>query len=113
MTSFVDTLARLHGVEADDKTEFDFSALRLDWFRLQCLTSVNKAALRSPPPPSPSPPSHRPPPPPHSLRDRENADLAPAMNAVAVHSRFVDSFEQLLTQQADLSFFGSVDAVTV
>ena len=60
-------------------------ALRLDWFRLQALTSVSRAAL--------------------SLRDKENADLAPAMNAVVVHSKLVDNFEELLIEQADLSFF--------
>ena len=46
MTSMVDTLARLHGHTMTEKSEFDFEALRLDWFRLQTLTSVNKAALR-------------------------------------------------------------------
>ena len=30
----------------DERAEFDFQAMRLDWFRLQVLTSVNKAALR-------------------------------------------------------------------
>lgn len=60
-------------------------ALRLDWFRLQALTSVSRAAL--------------------SLRDKENADLAPAMNAVVVHSKLVDNFEELLIEQADMSFF--------
>ena len=47
MTSFVDTLAHLHGQTVTERSEFDFEALRLDWFRLQTLTSVNKAALRS------------------------------------------------------------------
>ena len=46
MTSLVDTLARLHGQSMSEKSEFDFEALRLDWFRLQTLTSVNKAALK-------------------------------------------------------------------
>ena len=47
MSSMVETLARLHGQTMTEKSEFDFEALRLDWFRLQTLTSVNKAALRS------------------------------------------------------------------
>jgi len=84
MTSFVDTLAHLQGKEVDEKAEFDFQALRLDWFRFQALASVNKAAL--------------------SLKDPENKDLAPTMNAVVIHSRLVDSFEELLIEQADLSF---------
>ena len=66
-------------------------ALRLDWFRLQALTSVSRAAL--------------------SLRDKENADLAPAMNAVVVHSKLVDNFEELLIEQADMSFFWYIAVV--
>ena len=46
MSSMVETLARLHGQTMTEKSEYDFDALRLDWFRLQTLTSVNKAALR-------------------------------------------------------------------
>ncbi len=46
MTSFVDTLARLQGREVGEREEFDFQALRLDWFRFQVVTSVSKAALR-------------------------------------------------------------------
>ncbi len=45
-TSFVHSLAHLQGKESKDNAEYDFQALRLDWFRLQALTSVNKAALR-------------------------------------------------------------------
>lgn len=45
-TSFVNSLAHLQGKEAKENVEYDFQALRLDWFRLQALTSVNKAALR-------------------------------------------------------------------
>lgn len=44
-TSFVNCLARLQG-EMKEGVEYDFQALRLDWFRLQALTSVNKAAIR-------------------------------------------------------------------
>ncbi|XP_064384719.1 nck-associated protein 1 homolog [Halichondria panicea] len=84
MTSFVDTLARLQGKENAERPEFDFQALRLDWFRFQCLTSVNKAAL--------------------SLKDNENGSLAPAMNGVVVHSKMVDNFQELLIEQTDLSF---------
>jgi NCK-associated protein 1 len=84
MSSMVETLARLHGQTMTEKSEYDFDALRLDWFRLQTLTSVNKAAL--------------------SLRERENQDLAPTINAVVVHSKLVDSFEETLIQHADMSF---------
>ena len=40
----------------------------------------------------------------HSLRERENQDLAPTMNAIVVHSKLVDSFEETLIQHADMSF---------
>lgn len=39
-----------------------------------------------------------------SLKDSENGDLAPAMNAVVVHSKMVDHFEELLIEQSDMSF---------
>lgn len=83
-TSFVNSLARLQGKEAKENMEYDFQALRLDWFRLQALTSVNKAAL--------------------SLKDADNGSLAPAMNGVIVHSKLVDHFEEMLIEQADMSF---------
>ncbi len=40
----------------------------------------------------------------HSIKDRDNSDLAPTMNAVGVHSKLVDSFEELLIECCDLSF---------
>ena len=40
----------------------------------------------------------------HSLRERDNQDLAPTMNAIVVHSKLVDSFEETLIQHADMSF---------
>ena len=39
-----------------------------------------------------------------SLSDREHRDLAPTMNAVAVHSKLVDSFEEVMIEHSDLSF---------
>ena len=30
----------------DERTEFDFQGLRMDWFRLQALTSIHKAPLK-------------------------------------------------------------------
>ena len=86
MNSFFDELIRLQGKDSDEHAEFDFQGLRLDWFRLQVLTSVGKAAL--------------------SLKDKENQDLAVAINSVVVHSRFVDSFDELFIETCDLSFIG-------
>ncbi|KAL5499346.1 hypothetical protein EMCRGX_G010742 [Ephydatia muelleri] len=53
---------------------------------LQVLTSVGRAAL--------------------NLKDKENQDLAVAMNSVVVHSRFVDSIDELFIETCDLSFMG-------
>ena len=36
----------LYFLSVDERTEFDFQGLRLDWFRLQALTSVYKAPLK-------------------------------------------------------------------
>ena len=43
-----------------------------------------------------------------SLKDKENQDLAVAMNSVVVHSRFVDSIDELFIETCDLSFMGCV-----
>ena len=43
-----------------------------------------------------------------SLKDKENQDLAVAINSVVVHSRFVDSFDELFIETCDLSFIGYV-----
>ena len=43
-----------------------------------------------------------------SLKDKENQDLEVAMNSVVVHSRFVDSIDELFIETCDLSFMGCV-----
>ena len=43
-----------------------------------------------------------------SLKDKENQDLVVAMNSVVVHSRFVDSIDELFIETCDLSFMGCV-----
>ncbi|XP_051630911.1 LOW QUALITY PROTEIN: nck-associated protein 1-like, partial [Manacus candei] len=45
LSSFVSSLSALSAKEVDDKEQFDFSALRLDWFRLQAYTSVSPMSL--------------------------------------------------------------------
>lgn len=93
----------------DDRQEFDFGALRLDWLRLQvdvqffilpdatwfesvvlnfagCVprqayTSVNKAPLPL----------------------REYTDLAKVMNLVQFHTRMVDSVDELLHETSEVS----------
>ncbi|XP_022064354.1 nck-associated protein 1-like [Acanthochromis polyacanthus] len=81
MTSFVSTLSALSIKQVENKEEFDFRALRLDWLRLQAYTSVNKAPL--------------------PLKDYP--DLAKVMNMIQFHTRTVDSLEELLQESSDVS----------
>ncbi|KAM4613658.1 nck-associated protein 1-like [Polymixia lowei] len=81
MSSFVSTLSALSIKQVENKEEFDFKALRLDWLRLQAYTSVNKAPLPI----------------------NEYPDLAKVMNMTQFHTRMVDSVEELLQETSDLS----------
>ncbi|XP_060108145.1 nck-associated protein 1-like [Heteronotia binoei] len=83
MSSFVSSLSALSVKQVDEKTKFEFSGLRLDWFRLQAYTSVNKAPLQL----------------------RENPDVAKVMNLIVFHTRMLDSLEELLLETSDLSIF--------
>ncbi|XP_017357377.1 nck-associated protein 1-like isoform X1 [Cebus imitator] len=83
MSSFVSTLSSLNLKQVDNGEKFEFSGLRLDWFRLQAYTSVAKAPLHL----------------------HENADLAKVMNLIVFHSRMLDSVEKLLVETSDLSTF--------
>uniref|UniRef100_A0A4W6EE67 NCK associated protein 1 like n=1 Tax=Lates calcarifer TaxID=8187 RepID=A0A4W6EE67_LATCA len=79
MSSFVSTLSGLSIKQVENKEEFDFRALRLDWLRLQAYTSVNKAPL--------------------PLKDYP--DLAKVMNLIQFHTRMVDSVEEVLQETSD------------
>nr|XP_055193055.1 nck-associated protein 1-like isoform X2 [Nyctereutes procyonoides] len=83
MSSFVSTLSSLNLKQVDSGEKFEFSGLRLDWFRLQAYTSVAKAPLHL----------------------HENPDLAKVMNLIVFHSRMLDSVEKLLVETSDLSTF--------
>ncbi|XP_012887885.1 PREDICTED: nck-associated protein 1-like [Dipodomys ordii] len=83
MSSFVSTLSSLNLKQVDNGGEFEFSGLRLDWFRLQAYTSVAKAPLHL----------------------HENPDLAKVMNLIVFHSRMLDSVEKMLVETSDLSTF--------
>ncbi|XP_058488770.1 nck-associated protein 1-like [Solea solea] len=83
MTSFVSTLSALSIKQVDNKEEFDFGALRLDWLRLQAYTSVNKAPLSI----------------------MEYPDLAKVVNMIQFHTKIVDSVEELLLETSELSIF--------
>ncbi|XP_023112886.1 nck-associated protein 1-like isoform X4 [Felis catus] len=83
MSSFVSTLSNLNLKQVDSGEKFEFSGLRLDWFRLQAYTSVAKAPLHL----------------------HENPDLAKVMNLIVFHSRMLDSVETILVETSDLSTF--------
>ncbi|XP_052017113.1 nck-associated protein 1-like isoform X3 [Apodemus sylvaticus] len=83
MSSFVSTLSSLNLKQVDNEEKFDFSGLRLDWFRLQAYTSVAKAPLHL----------------------HENPDLAKVMNLIIFHSQMLDSVEKMLVETSDLSTF--------
>ncbi|KAM4587109.1 nck-associated protein 1-like [Odontesthes bonariensis] len=81
MTSFVSSLSALSVKQVENKEEFDFRALRLDWLRLQAYTSINKAPL--------------------PLKDYP--DLAKVMNMIQFHTKMVDSMEEMLQETSELS----------
>ncbi|OBS77371.1 hypothetical protein A6R68_16212 [Neotoma lepida] len=83
MSSFVSTLSSLSLKQVENEDKFDFSGLRLDWFRLQAYTSVLKAPLHL----------------------HENPDLAKVMNLIIFHSQMLDSVEKMLVETSDLSIF--------
>uniref|UniRef100_UPI001293B951 nck-associated protein 1-like n=1 Tax=Lonchura striata TaxID=40157 RepID=UPI001293B951 len=67
--------------DSDDQEQFDFTALRLDWLRLQAYTSVAKAPLPL----------------------VSHGDVARAMGLVVFHTRLLDQPEELLEETSDLS----------
>ncbi|XP_035518339.1 nck-associated protein 1-like [Morone saxatilis] len=81
MSSFVSNLSALSIKQVENKEEFDFRALRLDWLRLQAYTSVNKAPLPI----------------------KDYTDLAKVMNMIQFHTRMVDSVEELLQETSEVS----------
>uniref|UniRef100_A0A8C3SL59 NCK-associated protein 1-like n=1 Tax=Chelydra serpentina TaxID=8475 RepID=A0A8C3SL59_CHESE len=83
MSSFVSTLSSLTLKQVDKKEKFDFSGLRLDWFRLQAYTSVAKAPMQL----------------------RESPDVSRVMNLIMFHSKMLDSLEELVVETSDLSAF--------
>ncbi|XP_068171059.1 nck-associated protein 1-like isoform X2 [Antennarius striatus] len=84
MSSFVSTLSALSVKQVENKEEFDFRALRLDWLRLQAYTSVNKA----------------------NLPIKDYTDLPKVMNLIQFHTRMMDSMEELLHETSEVSILG-------
>ncbi|XP_032992836.1 nck-associated protein 1-like isoform X2 [Lacerta agilis] len=83
MSSFVNSLSSLTIKQVEEKKKFEFSGLRLDWFRLQAYTSVSKAPLQL----------------------RENHDIAKVMNLIVFHTKMLDSVEDLMVETSDVSIF--------
>ncbi|XP_006035394.1 nck-associated protein 1-like [Alligator sinensis] len=81
MSAFVRALSSLSFKQVDNKEPFDFSGLRLDWFRLQAYTSVAKAPLQL----------------------REAPDLGRVMNLIIFHTHLLDGLGELLAETSDLS----------
>ncbi|XP_068598431.1 nck-associated protein 1-like [Brachionichthys hirsutus] len=84
MSSFVSSLSALSVKQVENKEEFDFRALRLDWLRLQAYTSVHKA----------------------NLPIMDYTDLPKVMNLIQFHTRMVDSVEELLHETSEVSILG-------
>uniref|UniRef100_A0A8C6LE38 NCK associated protein 1 like n=1 Tax=Nothobranchius furzeri TaxID=105023 RepID=A0A8C6LE38_NOTFU len=80
-SSFVSTLSALSIKQVENKEEFDFRALRMDWLRLQAYTSVAKALLPM----------------------KDYTDLPKVMNLIQFHTRMVDSLEDMLHETSELS----------
>nr|XP_020634570.1 nck-associated protein 1-like isoform X1 [Pogona vitticeps] len=83
MSSFVSSLSSLTIKQVEAKEKFNFTGLRLDWFRLQAYTSVAKSPLQL----------------------RENHDIAKVMSLVVFHTKMLDSMEEMTVETSDLSVF--------
>ncbi|XP_075997106.1 nck-associated protein 1-like [Genypterus blacodes] len=81
LSSFVSTLSALSVKQVENKEEFDFRGLRLDWLRLQAYTSVNKAPLPI----------------------KEYPELAKVMNLIQFHTRMVDSVDEMLYETSEVT----------
>jgi NCK-associated protein 1 len=82
LSSFVDTLMRLGGKEGEALKEFDFTAFRLDWLRMQSYISTPKSPMKI----------------------TEHLRFALAMNTISTHSSFVDEIDSVLKEHIDMSF---------
>ncbi|XP_077986054.1 nck-associated protein 1-like [Glandiceps talaboti] len=83
LSSFVSTIQALNVKQVEEGDLFDFRGLRLDWFRLQAYTSVNRAALVL----------------------REHPELARTLNTICFHTKMVDYLDEMLVETSDLSIF--------
>ncbi|KAK2153078.1 hypothetical protein LSH36_308g01013 [Paralvinella palmiformis] len=83
LSSFYNTIASLSVKQVEENQLFDFSGLRLDWFRLQAYSSVNKAGL--------------------VIKDHHS--LAKHINTIVFHTKMVDYLDEMLIETSDLSIY--------
>lgn len=83
LSSFYSTMTGLSVKQVEDNELFDFRGLRLDWFRLQAYTSVQRSPLQ--------------------LTDHK--ELAHLMNTISFHTKMVDFLDEMLNETSDMSFF--------
>jgi NCK-associated protein 1 len=83
LNSFSRTLSNLHNC-GDNFDGLNFKALRLDWFRFQTYTSINKS---------------------HTFSLIKHNTLARLINTISYQSKLVDSVEEMLMDTSDLSIF--------
>ncbi|GAB6026086.1 hypothetical protein CHUAL_012289 [Chamberlinius hualienensis] len=83
ISSIANTISGLTVKQVEDNELFDFRGLRLDWFRLQAYTSIQKAPLY--------------------LLDHHA--LAFLLNTIMFHTKMVDYLDEMLVETSDLSIF--------
>ncbi|XP_059172077.1 membrane-associated protein Hem-like [Physella acuta] len=83
LSSFYNSIAALSVRQVEKNELFDFRGFRLDWFRLQAYTSVNKAGLEL----------------------KNHQELAKHMNTVVFHTKMVDYLDEMINETGDLSIY--------
>jgi NCK-associated protein 1 len=83
LSSFLNTISAVNVKQIENNESINLKALRLDWFRFQTYTSVQRGAF--------------------SLM--KNSSLAKLMNAIELHSKLVDNIDEILMETSDLSLF--------
>lgn len=76
-------ISNLSVKQVENNEIFDFRGLRLDWFRLQAYTSVNR----------------------YPLNLFENKPFANLLNTVVFHTKVVDFLDEMLVETSNLSLF--------
>lgn len=83
ISSISNTISGLTIKQVEMNELFDFRGLRLDWYRLQAYTSIQKSPL-------------------HLL---EHKSLASLLNTIMFHTKMVDYLDEMLVEASDLSMF--------